>query len=251
MRQLPGVAPRASAPRACGPGPPARPAARGGEDVIRSDAGGSFPALLAVRFRRLGARRLVRILALLAVAIAVACIIVAIRSRPPPAGELATAGTTFELTAVREVLLGIAAIFAILGLLIGATCIGAEWHAGTMATLLTWEPRHPRRSGEGCIVRGHRLPGGHRAPRSCSAASSPASPRLAERPSARTAPGSRTRSASPFGRGRRLRPCARRLRARLDRAEHRGRPRGRLRVLRLRGGAHPWPASSVAAVAPR
>jgi hypothetical protein len=115
------------------------------EDVTRSDAGGSFPALLAVEFRRLGERRLVRILALLAVAaIAVTCIIVAVRSTPPAAGELAIARTTFELTAVREVLLGLAAIFAIFGLLIGATCIGAEWHAGTMATLLTWEPRRIR-----------------------------------------------------------------------------------------------------------
>ena len=115
------------------------------DDVSRSDAGGSLAALLAVEFRRLGARRLVRILALLAVvAIVVACIIVAVRSRAPAVGELAIARTTFELTAVREVLLGLAGIFAIIGLLLGATCIGAEWHAGTMATLLTWEPRRLR-----------------------------------------------------------------------------------------------------------
>jgi ABC-type transport system involved in multi-copper enzyme maturation permease subunit len=35
--------------------------------------------------------------------------------------------------------------FAILlGWLLGASLVGAEWHAGTMATLLTWEPRRVR-----------------------------------------------------------------------------------------------------------
>lgn len=108
-------------------------------------AAGSFAALLAVEVRRLLSRRLLRILALLAVAaIVVGCIIVAIRSRAPTSGELAIARQTFELTAVRELLLGLAAAFAILGLLLGATSIGAEWHAGTMTTLLTWEPRRIR-----------------------------------------------------------------------------------------------------------
>jgi ABC-type transport system involved in multi-copper enzyme maturation permease subunit len=32
----------------------------------------------------------------------------------------------------------------ILGWLIGASAIGAEWHAGTVTTLLTWEPRRVR-----------------------------------------------------------------------------------------------------------
>lgn len=153
----------------------------------RGAAGGSFTALLAVEVRRLLARRLLRILALLAVvAIAVGCVVVAVRSSAPTAEELAIArhaaerrvaeceaapgirehapdgesveaycralasgedvlpATTFVLTAVREVLLGLAAAFAILGLLLGATSIGAEWHAGTMTTLLTWEPRRIR-----------------------------------------------------------------------------------------------------------
>jgi len=36
-------------------------------------------------------------------------------------------------------------LFAIsLGWLLGASLFGAEWHAGTMATLLTWEPRRVR-----------------------------------------------------------------------------------------------------------
>jgi ABC-type transport system involved in multi-copper enzyme maturation permease subunit len=36
-------------------------------------------------------------------------------------------------------------LFAIsLGWLLGASLVGAEWHAGTMATLLTWEPRRVR-----------------------------------------------------------------------------------------------------------
>jgi ABC-type transport system involved in multi-copper enzyme maturation permease subunit len=36
-------------------------------------------------------------------------------------------------------------LFAIsLGWLLGSSLVGAEWHAGTMATLLTWEPRRVR-----------------------------------------------------------------------------------------------------------
>jgi ABC-2 type transport system permease protein len=35
-------------------------------------------------------------------------------------------------------------IFMMLGLLIGASFIGAEWQAGTFASLLTWEPRRQR-----------------------------------------------------------------------------------------------------------
>jgi ABC-2 type transport system permease protein len=43
-----------------------------------------------------------------------------------------------------NLLLSAAFIFLMLGLLIGASFIGAEWQAGTFASLLTWEPRRQR-----------------------------------------------------------------------------------------------------------
>lgn len=43
-----------------------------------------------------------------------------------------------------EGLLGTAPLLMIIGMLIGASFIGAEWQAGTMTTLLTWEPRRLR-----------------------------------------------------------------------------------------------------------
>ncbi|GAC1366069.1 MAG: hypothetical protein NVSMB32_10110 [Actinomycetota bacterium] len=39
---------------------------------------------------------------------------------------------------------GIVALMCLLGLLVGASFVGAEWGAGTMASLLTWEPRRWR-----------------------------------------------------------------------------------------------------------
>ncbi|CAN5635985.1 hypothetical protein BH24ACT26_BH24ACT26_23110 [soil metagenome] len=48
------------------------------------------------------------------------------------------------LTELKGVAIGTTVPLVILSWLIGATAIGAEWHAGTMTTLLTWEPRRVR-----------------------------------------------------------------------------------------------------------
>ena len=50
----------------------------------------------------------------------------------------------FRLRSLPEVLQGSAFLVVIGGLLLGASFVGAEWHAGTMTTLLTWEPRRLR-----------------------------------------------------------------------------------------------------------
>jgi hypothetical protein len=50
----------------------------------------------------------------------------------------------FELSSLRDVFLGTSVVVAALGLVLGASFIGAEWHWGTIATLLTWEPRRVR-----------------------------------------------------------------------------------------------------------
>ena len=51
---------------------------------------------------------------------------------------------TFGLIDLPQVLQGTAFIFIVVGLVIGASSIGADWQSGTMGTLLTWEPRRIR-----------------------------------------------------------------------------------------------------------
>jgi ABC-type transport system involved in multi-copper enzyme maturation permease subunit len=50
----------------------------------------------------------------------------------------------FHYEHLPEILAGTSGFAIILGWLLGASLVGAEWHAGTMATLLTWEPRRVR-----------------------------------------------------------------------------------------------------------
>lgn len=51
---------------------------------------------------------------------------------------------TFRLTSLEDVFGGTSIPLIILGLALGASFIGAEWHVGTVTTLLTWEPRRTR-----------------------------------------------------------------------------------------------------------
>jgi ABC-2 type transport system permease protein len=50
----------------------------------------------------------------------------------------------FHYTELREALLGTSILLSMIGLLFGATFVGAEWASGSMGTLLTWEPRRTR-----------------------------------------------------------------------------------------------------------
>lgn len=50
----------------------------------------------------------------------------------------------FHLTNVRTVFNGTNVILMVLLMSLGASLVGAEWHAGTITTLLTWEPRRVR-----------------------------------------------------------------------------------------------------------
>ena len=90
-------------------------------------------ALVSVEVRRFFARRLVRALTLLAVGVIVLTgVLIAVNSRP---------GSEFQLAELPAVLEGTSFLFVVGGWLIGSSFVGAEWQAGTMATLLTWEPR--------------------------------------------------------------------------------------------------------------
>jgi ABC-type transport system involved in multi-copper enzyme maturation permease subunit len=94
-------------------------------------------SLVSAELRRLLSRRLVRVLGALIVAgIAAGVVVVFVRSgaSDPP----------FRLTDVRSALLGASGLLLLLAWVIGASAVGAEWHAGTVTTQLTWEPRRPR-----------------------------------------------------------------------------------------------------------
>jgi hypothetical protein len=146
-------------------------------------------ALVAVELRRFLARRLMRVIALLAVAaILVAALIVFFNSSRDPSGSAAVQvvestdgmvscyGSTFgaggvpdrgqtaqefcdemaaesassfgddrfHLASLDETWLAVGGQMVIIAWLIGASFAGAEWHTGSMTTLLTWEPRRAR-----------------------------------------------------------------------------------------------------------
>lgn len=90
-------------------------------------------ALFSVEMRRILARRLVRLSALVIfVAIAFAGVLTFIKAR------------TVGVPGLREVFLGTTGPLIVLLAVAGASFAGAEWHAGTMTSLLTWEPRRVR-----------------------------------------------------------------------------------------------------------
>ncbi|MBI2238397.1 MAG: hypothetical protein HYU54_07735 [Actinobacteria bacterium] len=85
-------------------------------------------------------RRLVRTVAALgALGIVAAGVIVAVRSRPEIGAD-----PRFPLILLPDILKGTSIPLIIASWLLGASFIGADWHAGTVATLLTWEPRRVR-----------------------------------------------------------------------------------------------------------
>ena len=51
---------------------------------------------------------------------------------------------SLRLAELSGILKGTAFILIVLGLVIGASSVGADWQVGTMAALLTWEPRRVR-----------------------------------------------------------------------------------------------------------
>lgn len=97
-------------------------------------------ALLASELRRMWSRRLVRTVAAFGVlGIVVAGAIVAVRSRPEIGAD-----PRFPLILLPDILKGTSIPLIIASWLMGASFIGADWHAGTVTTLLTWEPRRVR-----------------------------------------------------------------------------------------------------------
>ena len=89
--------------------------------------------LLRSEVLRLWSRRLVRVLAILAVLGIVAGVTIGtINSHP---------GHELQLFSLPDMLKGTAFILIVIGLVIGASSVGADWQTGGMSTILTWEPR--------------------------------------------------------------------------------------------------------------
>ena len=92
--------------------------------------------LFAVEVSRLLARRTTRVLVgLTIIGILLSGFLVLVRGAAPTLG------------AIHAALIGTTAPFVLLAWVLGATAIGAEWRAGTVATQLTWEPRRLRLLG--------------------------------------------------------------------------------------------------------
>jgi ABC-type transport system involved in multi-copper enzyme maturation permease subunit len=91
-------------------------------------------ALLAIEVRRLLSRRFLHLIVLAAiVGGAVAGLILYLRSN-----------AVYSIDAMKGTLEGTTVPFVDASWLLAASFVGAEWRAGTMTTLLTWEPRRER-----------------------------------------------------------------------------------------------------------
>ncbi|MGA9161154.1 MAG: hypothetical protein WB297_09880 [Actinomycetota bacterium] len=88
--------------------------------------------LLASEFRRFRSRRLVKVLtALELLAIVVAGVIIFLTQH-------------YRLEGLPDVFMGTSLVLLSVGWMLGASAIGADWHAGHVTTILTWEPRRGR-----------------------------------------------------------------------------------------------------------
>ena len=98
----------------------------------RIDGGSAMTALLASEFRRFRSRRLVKVLVGLELLAIVAT------------GVIVFLTQEYALVGLPDVLMGTALVLVSVGWMLGASAIGADWHAGHLTTILTWEPRRGR-----------------------------------------------------------------------------------------------------------
>lgn len=149
-------------------------------------AGVSVLGLVSSEWLRARSRRLVKVLALVALAgVVLAVVIGAVQSRRPGEAQLARAerraervvedclaqdgfgavgpgddveafcaeqgdaaayldGPQMRMADLPSILRGISFIAILIGLVLGASSVGASWASGTMTTILAWEPRRTR-----------------------------------------------------------------------------------------------------------
>ena len=88
--------------------------------------------LLASEFRRFRSRRLVKVLIALELLAIVAT------------GVIVFLTQEYALVGLPDVLMGTSLVLVSVGWILGASAIGADWHAGHVTTILSWEPRRGR-----------------------------------------------------------------------------------------------------------
>lgn len=88
--------------------------------------------LLASEFRRFRSRRLVKALVALELLAIVAT------------GVIVLLTQEYDLVGLPDVLMGTSLVLVSVAWILGASAIGADWHAGHVTTILTWEPRRER-----------------------------------------------------------------------------------------------------------
>jgi ABC-type transport system involved in multi-copper enzyme maturation permease subunit len=88
--------------------------------------------LLASEFRRFRSRRLVKALVALELLAIVAT------------GVIVLLTQEYDLVGLPDVLMGTSLVLVSVAWILGASAIGADWHAGHVTTILTWEPRRGR-----------------------------------------------------------------------------------------------------------
>ncbi|HEX6313136.1 MAG TPA: hypothetical protein VF152_16105 [Acidimicrobiia bacterium] len=105
--------------------------------------------------RRALARRLVRVVVLVALAGIVLAAAIAFANSSPDEVDAFSLDDIWTSDADGEYVLGgTASLFLFLALLVGASLVGAEYKAGTVTTLLTWEPRRLRVIGSKLVAAG-------------------------------------------------------------------------------------------------
>jgi hypothetical protein len=101
--------------------------------------------LITIELRRALSRRLVRVLVGLALGVtAIAGVITFIQTGKPTPEAPIDLVELWPASGEDAILMVTAFLLAVGGLFAGASVAGAEWRAGSMATLLTWEPRRVR-----------------------------------------------------------------------------------------------------------
>jgi len=88
--------------------------------------------LLASELRRFRSRRLVKALVALELLAVVAT------------GVIVVLTQEYDLVGLPDVLMGTSLVLVSVAWILGASAIGADWHAGHVTTILTWEPRRGR-----------------------------------------------------------------------------------------------------------
>ena len=92
--------------------------------------------LIRSELLRIVSRRVVRVMGVLALTGSAVGVIIATAN--------SHAGSQLQLSSLPDILRGTSFVVFLIGVVLGGSSVGADWQQGTMAALLTWEPRRVR-----------------------------------------------------------------------------------------------------------